>query len=281
MKRNSFFDAVGDTTHSAAEKGRDALYQAGDLLGDLGDYLAPKARDLGKEIGPRARDLADNVNAFVAPRAKDLRKKGASLAADARVAVQPALDDAWDRVHPYVDDARDRISPFVDSGRARIEKDLLPRFNSALKDIQSDPRSQEAAKRLAAAHRWVMPIKHPNLTSRFGPRWGRLHAGLDFGAPVGTSLFAMSSGVVTKAGNGGGYGNKIEITYWDGTVSYFAHMSEIDVKVGQQVRPGTYVGKSGNTGQSTGPHLHLEMHPKGGDPVDPMAWLQKHGVKIG
>lgn len=151
MKRNSFFDAVGDTTHSAAEKGRDALYQAGDLLGDLGDYLAPKARDLGKEIGPRARDLADNVNAFVAPRAKDLRKKGASLAADARVAVQPALDDAWDRVHPYVDDARDRISPFVDSGRARIEKDLLPRFNSALKDIQSDPRSQEAAKRLAAA----------------------------------------------------------------------------------------------------------------------------------
>jgi len=49
VKRNSFFDAVGDTTHSAAEKGRDALYQAGDLLGDLGDYLAPKARDLGKE----------------------------------------------------------------------------------------------------------------------------------------------------------------------------------------------------------------------------------------
>lgn len=136
------------------------------------------------------------------------------------------------------------------------------------------------ARRLAAAHRWVLPIKHPLLTSHFGFRWGRLHAGLDFGTPVGTSLFAMSSGVVTKTGDGGGYGNKIEITYWDGTVSYFAHMSEIDVKVGQNVRPGTYVGKSGNTGHSTGPHLHLEIHPAAGDPIDPLPWLKKHGINV-
>ena len=165
---------------------------------------------------------------------------------------------------------------------AQGQKEERARAQAAARKAAAERKAKALkAKRLAAAHRWVMPIKHPNLTSQFGFRWGRLHAGLDFGTPVGTSLFAMSSGVVTKAGNGGGYGNKIEITYWDGTVSYFAHMSEIDVKVGQQVRPGTYVGKSGNTGHSTGPHLHLEMHPKGGDPVDPMAWLQKHGVKIG
>jgi murein DD-endopeptidase MepM/ murein hydrolase activator NlpD len=153
---------------------------------------------------------------------------------------------------------------------AQGQKEERARAEAAARKAAAERKAKALkAKRLAAAHRWVMPIKHPNLTSRFGPRWGRLHAGLDFGAPVGTSLFAMSSGVVTKAGNGGGYGNKIEITYWDGTVSYFAHMSEIDVKVGQQVRPGTYVGKSGNTGQSTGPHLHLEMHPKGRRPGRP------------
>lgn len=136
------------------------------------------------------------------------------------------------------------------------------------------------AKRRAAAHRWVMPLEHPLLTSHFGMRWGRLHAGLDFGAPVGTRIFAMSSGVVTKTENAGGYGNKIEITYWDGTVSYFAHLSEIDVTVGQHVRPGTYVGKSGNTGHSTGPHLHMEIHPKGGEPIDPLPWLKAHGINV-
>jgi len=137
-----------------------------------------------------------------------------------------------------------------------------------------------AAARIKAAHAWVSPIKNPRLTSGFGARWGRLHAGLDFGAVVGTPLRSLSTGTVTEAGWGGGYGQKVEITYWDGTVSYFAHMSVISVTKGQKVTPGMIVGKSGNTGRSTGPHLHLEIHPGGGDPVDPRGWLAKHGLKL-
>ncbi|MEI2777383.1 MAG: M23 family metallopeptidase [Tetrasphaera sp.] len=132
------------------------------------------------------------------------------------------------------------------------------------------------AKKVAKIHRWVLPINHPNLSSPFGHRWGRLHAGLDFSTPVGTPLVAMSSGVVTKAEYSGGYGLKVEIRYWDGTVSYFAHMSELSVQEGDLVAPGSPVGKSGNTGNSTGPHLHLEIHPEGGDPVDPAGWLAAH-----
>ncbi len=132
---------------------------------------------------------------------------------------------------------------------------------------------------LARAHAWRLPIRHYTLTSGFGQRWGRLHAGNDFAAPVGSRLVAMSSGTVTFAGAQSGYGNKVEIRYWDGTVSYYGHMDRVTAHVGQKVGPGSLVGYSGNTGHSTGPHLHLEIHPGGHGPVNPMPWLRAHGVR--
>jgi murein DD-endopeptidase MepM/ murein hydrolase activator NlpD len=84
---------------------------------------------------------------------------------------------------------------------------------------------------------------------------------------------------VIFAGYQGGYGNKVEIEYWDGTVSVYGHMSQIDVVVGQHLAPGDLVGLSGNTGHSTGPHLHLEIHPDGGSAIDPAPWLHDHGLQ--
>ena len=137
-------------------------------------------------------------------------------------------------------------------------------------------RAEEARQ---AREKWVMPIKGAVFTSGFGWRWGRMHQGDDFGTPVGTPLAAMSSGTVTFAGWQGGYGNKIEITYWDGTVSVFGHLSQVATSVGQAVSPGDIVGYSGNTGHSTGPHLHLEIHPDGGTAIDPAPWLHTHGLQ--
>ncbi|WP_040161786.1 sunset domain-containing protein [Nigerium massiliense] len=151
MKRKNFFDNVGDNTHSVAERGRDALHQAGDLVAELGDALAPKAQKVANQVGPKARDLADNVHDFVDERGTQLRKQGARLASDTRSNLQPYLDQAADRVQPYVDEARDRIQPLVDTGRKRLEKDVLPRINDALNEVAQDPRSQEAARRLNAA----------------------------------------------------------------------------------------------------------------------------------
>jgi murein DD-endopeptidase MepM/ murein hydrolase activator NlpD len=138
-------------------------------------------------------------------------------------------------------------------------------------------RKAEAARK--ARERWIMPIKGAVFTSGFGWRWGRMHEGDDFGTPVGTPLASMSTGTVLFAGWEGGYGNKVEIQYWDGTVSVYGHMSQISVSVGDSVSPGDIVGLSGNTGHSTGPHLHLEIHPGGGAAIDPAPWLHDHGLQ--
>lgn len=136
----------------------------------------------------------------------------------------------------------------------------------------------ESAKRVAFAHSWRLPISEPVETSGFGYRWGRLHAGEDFAVSTGTPLASMSTGTVAFAGEESGFGKLVEIRYWDGTVSYFGHMSVVSVNVGESVKPGEIVGRSGNTGHSTGPHLHLEIHPDGGDAVDPIPWLTDHHV---
>lgn len=134
------------------------------------------------------------------------------------------------------------------------------------------------AKQAALAHNWQLPVTNPVKTSGFGYRWGRLHAGEDFAVSVGTPLASMSTGTVDFAGPISGYGVLVRIRYWDGTMSYYGHMSSVSVNKGDSVDPGEIVGRSGNTGRSTGPHLHLEIHPNGGDPVDPGPWLERRNI---
>lgn len=147
------------------------------------------------------------------------------------------------------------------------------------RNLQRARLQQAAALKAAVEHRWVLPLVHYVKTSGFGYRWGSLHAGEDFAAPIGTPVRAISSGVVVFAGVESGYGNKIEIRHWDGTVSWYGHLSKIDVKVGERVDPAEVIGAVGSTGFSTGPHLHLEIHPDGKGPIDPLPWLRAHGLK--
>lgn len=128
------------------------------------------------------------------------------------------------------------------------------------------------------AQSWVKPLDNAVFTSPFGPRWGKLHAGQDYAAAIGTPLKALSSGTVIGAGPMSGYGIYIDIKYWDGTVVRYAHMSSFSASVGQQVAPGDVVALSGNTGRSTGPHLHMEIHPGGGGAIDPAGWLAERGI---
>lgn len=119
------------------------------------------------------------------------------------------------------------------------------------------------------------------LTSSFGQRWGRLHAGLDFGAPTGTPIYAVADAVVLSieyAGESGGYGNLTKLQHPDGTVTYYAHQSQIMVSVGEAVAAGETIGLVGNTGNSTGPHLHFEVHPAGQGPINPKPWLRERGI---
>jgi murein DD-endopeptidase MepM/ murein hydrolase activator NlpD len=149
----------------------------------------------------------------------------------------------------------------------------------ASRNAQRIQLARAAAVKEAAAHRWVLPLVKYVKTSGFGIRWGKLHPDENFATPIGTPVHAISSGVIVFAGEASGYGNKVEIRHWDGTCSWYAHLSEIDVKVGEKVDPGELVGRVGSTGFSTGPHLHLEIHPHGNGPVDPLPWLRAHGLK--
>jgi murein DD-endopeptidase MepM/ murein hydrolase activator NlpD len=160
----------------------------------------------------------------------------------------------------------------------------IARENAGARAARATERRSLAARARAAdlvaeAHAWQLPLKNYVETSDFGWRWGRLHAGQDFGTPVGTNLVSMSTGTVIFAGEESGYGTIVKIGYWDGTVSFYGHMSHASVSEGETLLPGEVVGQSGNSGHSTGPHLHLEMHPDGGTAVDPSIWLADHKVK--
>jgi peptidoglycan DL-endopeptidase CwlO len=111
-----------------------------------------------------------------------------------------------------------------------------------------------------------------SISSGFGMRWGRLHAGIDMPLPEGTGLRAAASGTVAIAGWVGGYGNYTCIQHGGSLSTCYGHQSSISVSVGQSVSQGQVIGYSGNTGHSTGPHLHFEVRVNG-SPVDPLGYL--------
>jgi murein DD-endopeptidase MepM/ murein hydrolase activator NlpD len=146
---------------------------------------------------------------------------------------------------------------------------------------------QAAAKKAAS---WVDPVKEYTLSASFnqsGGMWSSKHSGQDFAVPTGTEVMAAHGGTVVKAGgNGAGdgpaYGNAVVIKHGNGTYSQYAHLSRIDVKVGQVVKTGQQIALSGSTGNSSGPHLHFEIRTTAnyGSAVDPVAFLRSKGVTV-
>jgi murein DD-endopeptidase MepM/ murein hydrolase activator NlpD len=114
------------------------------------------------------------------------------------------------------------------------------------------------------------------LTSQFGWRWGRLHQGVDIAAPIGTPIWATGNGIIDFAGwNSGGYGKMVDILHPNGTISRYAHLNAIFVKRGQSVNQSQVIATMGNTGNSTGPHLHFEIRPNGRTAINPMTFLAR------
>ncbi|MCD4527019.1 M23 family metallopeptidase [Nocardioides sp. cx-173] len=131
--------------------------------------------------------------------------------------------------------------------------------------------------------RWHLPVTGYRLTGRFGnagSMWSSTHTGLDFAAPLGTPVRAIERGKVTSTAYDGAYGNKTVVTLPDGTEVWYCHQDTQRVSVGQGVAAGDVIGTVGSTGNSTGPHLHLEVRPGGGDPVDPERALAAHGRRV-
>ncbi|MFI1947492.1 M23 family metallopeptidase [Streptomyces virginiae] len=137
---------------------------------------------------------------------------------------------------------------------------------------------------------WDKPLEKYTLSATFGKggnMWSHKHSGQDFAVPVGTPVKAAAAGTVVKAGpNGGGdgpaYGNAIVIKHANNTYSQYAHLSKIQIKIGQKVKASQRIALSGNTGNSSGPHLHFEIRttPNYGSAVNPVAFLRTNGVTV-
>ncbi|NJP33238.1 M23 family metallopeptidase [Micromonospora thermarum] len=129
---------------------------------------------------------------------------------------------------------------------------------------------------------WVIPMKGAEITSCYGPRWGVLHAGIDFAMPAGTPVRAVYRGTVEKAGDAGdGYGISVVVNHGNGYLTHYAHLSTAKVNVGDTVGAGETIGLEGSTGDSTGPHLHFEVH-KGQmwNQIDPAPFLRARGIDV-
>ncbi len=137
--------------------------------------------------------------------------------------------------------------------------------------------STQTAAPQSSSTGWVSPISGGTRTSGFGYRWGRMHSGIDYAAPVGTPLRSMNNGTVTAVGWYGGQGQRVVVRFDNGTEAHYAHMSSFSVSPGSRVSAGQVIGLSGNTGNSTGPHLHLEIHV-GGVAINPAGWLAARGL---
>ena len=121
---------------------------------------------------------------------------------------------------------------------------------------------------------FVYPVMAPRLSSNFGwrvhpiRRFGHNHSGIDLAAPIGSPIRAVSAGTVVFADPYAGYGNLVVIQHNDQITSHYGHCHELTVRTGQRVRAGEIIAYVGNTGRSTGPHLHLEVR-RNGEPLNP------------
>jgi len=129
--------------------------------------------------------------------------------------------------------------------------------------------------------RAVLPLASYRVSSGFGltgPLWEAEHGGQDFGASSGETIVAVAAGEVTEIAYSGPYGLRTIVTLPDGTEIWYCHQTDVTVYTGQLVEVADAIGTVGSTGNSTGPHLHLEVRPDGASPIDPMDWLRAEGL---
>ncbi|MEU8824171.1 M23 family metallopeptidase [Streptomyces sp. NPDC048636] len=183
-------------------------------------------------------------------------------------AVNSKLDTQLAEVREGADDFRDRAS------RTQERIDLKER-----QAAEKKRKAQEAARKEALRPKFALPVTQHGLSATFGQagiNWMSVHTGIDFPVSYGTPVMAATDGTVRTQWNDA-YGNMVIVTGPDGTETWYCHLSSAKVRSGS-VKAGDTIAFSGNSGNSTGPHLHFEVHPGGGEAIDPLPWLRGHGL---
>ncbi len=150
------------------------------------------------------------------------------------------------------------VAKIIRTNGVEVEKEILKETTISQPMAQVVLRGTKEPPKLVGTGTFIYPIRG-TLTSRFGYRWGSMHPALDIAAPTGTPIKASDGGTVTFAGYQGSYGYMVEIDHGGNRKTRYAHCSKLLVKVGQKVYQGMHIANVGNTGNSTGPHVHFEV----------------------
>lgn len=143
----------------------------------------------------------------------------------------------------------------------------LAQAEATLKTLQQQFAPQAAVRPVAGV-----------ISSTFGSRWGAMHYGIDFADNIGAPIHSVMGGTVIEAGAAQGFGLWVRVQQDDGTIAVYGHVNEMLVSAGQRVNTGDVIATVGNRGNSTGPHLHLEIWDAAGGKMDPLPWLASKGV---
>jgi murein DD-endopeptidase MepM/ murein hydrolase activator NlpD len=190
------------------------------------------------------------------------------------VAVKPStannkLDTQLESLSAGADDFADRAS------RTQERIDL-----KAQQLADKKAAAAEAARKERLRPKYALPVEQRGLSAYFGQagiNWMSVHTGIDFPVSYGTTVMAATDGTVRTQWNSA-YGNMMILTDKDGTETWYCHLSTYQVPSGTTVKAGDPIAYSGNSGNSTGPHLHFEVRPAGGSAIDPLPWLRSHGL---
>jgi murein DD-endopeptidase MepM/ murein hydrolase activator NlpD len=236
-------------------------------------------------------DRTDRLRQF---RAVEERENAADTAARTAVADRDraahAAAEAQAAAEAHLAEARGRFEA-VSAQKASLQEKLRAAEVELLrKQGAPDPQAawtrqqvaETAAARVTAAGAAVAPAAG-QVTSCYGPRWGTMHYGVDFAAPIGTPIYAPEAGTVVQAGPASGFGLAVAVQHADGSITLYGHVNQFFVTAGQAVSAGQQIAEVGNRGQSTGPHLHFEVHTGGlyANRSDPAPWLAAHGISLG
>ena len=232
--------------------------------------IAEEVRNAKLEV-QRSRDRTARVRTVVGAetRAIEVRRNQVRRVREALLASQHALTSsrAQSRENLAIAKAHEQSAASEAAALSAVSAQLAARIQEA----QATQSYAPAVHTGVSSSGLIWPVQGP-VTSPFGMRWGRLHTGIDIGAPYGAPIHAAAAGVVIDAGWLGGYGNLVVIDHGRGLATAYAHQSQIAVANGQQVSQGQTIGYVGCTGHCFGPHLHFEVRVNG-VPVDPLGYL--------
>lgn len=204
--------------------------------------------------------------------------KAAQAAPDPAVEPSTANDEFDTQLRTLSREAGD-FAERASRTQERIDLDQQRREEQERRREEAERKKAEAARREALRPKFVLPVAQKGVGEPFGAAgamWSSRHTGLDFPVPMNTPVKAVTDGTVVAEWNPY-YGNLVKVTAPDGTQTWYAHLASARIRSGF-VQAGTVIGYAGSTGNSSGPHLHLEVHPGGGDAIDPLAWLRSHGL---